>query len=127
MKSSINNDDLYLLKDSNIEKPSNCIVTTKKRRRKTVETTIETNTAAESIISDVNKIRLSKSDETFDLKLQSNDQIVPINSHELPATQLTSNEKLKFDNFNELKLYKQIDVSLTVHTVLVESKKISFF
>ena len=113
----------FLSKNSNIHKIDNNNVT-KKRRRKTVETTIET---TESILTDVNKIRLSKSDDTFDLKLHAN-EILSSHNHlminDLIVPVLPSSDQVKngidnnleeFKNFNEVKIYKQIDVSLKFH------------
>jgi hypothetical protein len=106
----------FLLNNSNFDKINNNKMT-KKRRRKTVEATSD---MPESVLIDVNKIRLSKSDDTFDLKLNSNelsslninsnqklvlnDQIVPVPSSDLEK------EFEKFHNFNELKVYQKIDV-----------------
>ena len=125
MKSTLTKYDLYFLKNSsfdqiNLNKEKKA---TKKRRRKTVETS--TTTISDSILcnfTDVNKIRLSKSDDTFDLKLQNSDKISfsTTNSHQILNTtdQLVPNnnccdnndDELEFENFNQLKLYIQIEV-----------------
>jgi hypothetical protein len=114
-KSSLNKHNIYMIKNSSVDEinlDSKNKLLTKKRRRKTVETSSSSSTkitSEESFLININKIRLSKSDDTFDLKfdtklkLNISDQIVPVVSDE-------DDDDFNSRDFNQLKLYQQISV-----------------